>query len=109
MKIRFTTRRKFVAAFLIGGALGWLVAEPVWDPNSVLNPATVIPSPLSWWRYLTMPLMWFELLDSESLFGLRAFLLGGTIGCVILLVAPILFNFRIRSNTDSEGIGKCDY
>ena len=84
-----------------------LVAEQVPDPNTALKTVMIIRSPISWSDYLTMPFLLFALVESP--FGLRAFLLGGTIGCVILLLSPILFGSGVPPNADSEETEKCDY
>ena len=110
LKIRIKTSHKFVAAFLVGGVLGLLVAEHVPDSIVAWKTITVIRSPISpWWHYLTNPFLLFELLQYYFRFRLRVFMLGGTIGCVILLLAPILFGSGVPPTTRSKETEKYDY
>ncbi len=102
------TSLMFAAAFLVGGALGVLVAEQAPDFNSLSRTITVIPSAiLSGWHYLLNPHLLFEFVESQ--FRLRAFLLGGFTGCVILLLAPILFGSGKAPSSSSKATQKFDY
>ena len=50
-----------------------------------------------------------EFADSPLLFVVSAFVFGGVMTCVFLLCAPLFFQFRVPTPTDSEETEKYDY